>query len=250
MIMCSNEYRFMSKSTIKCRTSNLNPYSKTHQMLTLLAASILLFSLALAAGFDADRLLKSITQRFGASSVQKFRDWQKLVADTQKMADPDRQIQKVNEFWNRRMQFMEDTEAWGQSDYWATPMESLGNGKGDCEDFAIAKYFTLLSAGMDVSQLRLIYVKARIGGAASNIIQAHMVLAYYSDPEAEPEILDNLLGEIRPASRRQDLTPVFSFNGQGIWGGVSADGTASSTSTKRLSRWEDLLARARAEGFE
>lgn len=216
----------------------------------LFAASIMLFSLVRAVGFDADKLLKSITQRFGASSAQKFRDWQKLVADTEKMADPEQQIQKVNEFWNRRMQFMEDKDAWEQSDYWATPMESLGNGKGDCEDYAIAKYFTLLSAGMDVSQLRLIYVKARMGGAASNITQAHMVLAYYSDPDAEPQILDNLLGDIRPASRRQDLSPVFSFNGQGIWAGVSASGSASSTSTKRLSRWEELLARARAEGFE
>lgn len=216
----------------------------------LLAASILFFSLARAVGFDADKLLKTVTQRFGVPSAQKFRDWQKLVADTQKIADPAQQTQKVNEFWNRRMQFMEDKEAWGQSDYWATPMESLGHGKGDCEDFAIAKYFTLLSAGMDVSQLRLIYVKARMGGAASNIAQAHMVLAFYSDPDAEPQILDNLLGDIRPASRRQDLSPVFSFNSQGIWAGVSASGSASSTSTKRLSRWEELLARARTEGFE
>jgi len=219
-------------------------------MLILLAAVMFFFSLARAVGFDAEKLLNSITQRFGAPSAQKFRDWQKLVADTQKIADPDQQIQKVNEFWNRRMQFMEDKDAWKQGDYWATPMESLGHEKGDCEDFAIAKYFTLLSSGMNVSKLRLIYVKAKMGGAASNITQAHMVLAFYSDPEAEPQILDNLLGEIRPASRRQDLIPVFSFNGQGIWAGVSASGSASSTSTKRLSRWEELLAHARAEGFE
>lgn len=219
-------------------------------MLIPLVAAMLLFSLARAVGFDAEKLLKTITQRFGATSTQKFRDWQKVVADTQKIADPEQQIQKVNEFWNRHMQFIEDKEAWGQDDYWATPMESLGHEKGDCEDFAIAKYFTLLSAGMNVSQLRLIYVKARMGGAASDITQAHMVLAFYSDPEAEPQILDNLLGEIRPASRRQDLTPVFSFNGQGIWAGVSASGSGRPTGTKRLSRWEDLLARARAEGFE
>jgi len=219
-------------------------------MLILLVAAMSLFSLARAVGFDANKLLKSITQRYGAPSEQKFRDWQKLTADMEKIADPDQQVKKVNEFWNRRLQFMEDKDAWGQSDYWATPMESLGHGKGDCEDFAIAKYFTLLAAGMDVSQLRLIYVKAKMGGAASNITQAHMVLAFYSDPEAEPEILDNLLGDIRPASRRQDLTPVFSFNSQGIWGGASAGDSSGSTSTKRLSRWEELLARARTEGFE
>jgi predicted transglutaminase-like cysteine proteinase len=211
---------------------------------------MLFFSLASAVGFNADKLLKTITQRFGATSEQKFRDWQKLVADTAKIEDQDQQIKKVNEFWNRRIRFMEDKDAWGQDDYWATPMESLGHGKGDCEDFSIAKYFTLLSAGMDMSQLRLIYVKAKMGGPSSNITQAHMVLAFYSDPEAEPQILDNLLNDIHPASRRQDLTPVFSFNSQGIWGGVSARSTTGSTDTKRLSRWEDLLTRARAEGFE
>lgn len=215
----------------------------------LFAASMSLFSLACAVDFDADSFLKIFTQRFGAPAAQKFRDWQRLVMETEKLADQDQQIQKVNEFWNRRLEFTEDKDAWGQSDYWATPLESLGHGKGDCEDFAIAKYFTLLTAGMDVSQLRLIYVKARVGGAASNITQAHMVLAYYSAPDAEPQILDNLLSDIRPASRRQDLSPVFSFNGQGIWAGVSASGSAKSTSTKRLSRWEELLVRARAEGF-
>ena len=215
----------------------------------LLISAILLFSLVHAVGFDADKLLKTVTQRFGTSVTQKFREWQKLVAETSKMDDPDEQIKAVNDFWNRRIQFMEDKDAWGQDDYWATPMESLGQGKGDCEDFAIAKYFTLLASGMDVAQLRLIYVKAKLGGADSNITQAHMVLAYYSEPDAEPQILDNLLGEIRPASRRPDLTPVFSFNGQGVWAGASSS-SGSSTGTKRLSRWEDLLARARAEGFE
>jgi len=239
------------KATIKCCTSNLESRSRTYKILTLLTAAILLFSLVQAAGFNADKLLKTITQRFGAQSAQKFRDWQKLVAETQEISSQDRKLQKVNEFWNRRMQFMEDMEAWGQSDYWATPMESLGHGKGDCEDFAIAKYFTLLSAGVEMSQLRLIYVKAQMGGPASNITQAHMVLAFYSDPDAEPQILDNLLGEIRPSSRRKDLTPVFSFNGQGIWAGITASGgSAGSTSTSRLSRWEDLLTRAKAEGFE
>lgn len=240
----------MSKPAIKSRTATLKPDSMNFRITILLAAPILFLSLAHAAGYSPDKLLQSITQRFGTPSAQKFHDWRDIVTGTKSMADPDEQIKKVNDFWNRQMQFTEDMDAWKQSDYWATPMESLGHGKGDCEDFAIAKYFTLLSAGMDMSQLRLIYVKARMGGSASNITQAHMVLAYYSDPDAEPQILDNLLGEIRPASRRQDLTPVFSFNSQGIWAGVSASGSAKSTSTKRLSRWEELLSRARAEGFE
>lgn len=74
-----------------------------------------------------------------------------------------------------------------------------------------------------------------------------MVLAYHAQPHAEPVILDNLISELRPASRRPDLTPVFSFNGDGLWQGVGD--TTAGDPLARLSRWRELLAKARAEGF-
>jgi predicted transglutaminase-like cysteine proteinase len=159
-------------------------------------------------------------------------------------------LRRVNEFFNRRIRFADDREVWGQGDYWATPMETLAKGQGDCEDFTIGKYFTLLAAGIPDEQLRLVYVKARIGGSGSSIQQAHMVLAYYSAPDAEPLVLDNLITEIRPASRRPDLTPVFSFNSQGIWAGAMGGTAPSAGGIGRLSRWQDLLQRARREGFD
>jgi len=76
------------------------------------------------------------------------------------------------------------------------------------------------------------------------------VLAYYAQPDAEPLVLDNLISEIRPASRRPDLSPVFSFNGQGIFMGTTSRELAPAVGSGRLSRWEDLLKRARAEGIE
>jgi hypothetical protein len=75
-----------------------------------------------------------------------------------------------------------------------------------------------------------------------------MVLAYYASPGAEPLILDNLIGELRPASRRPDLAPVFSFNSDGLW-----QGTGSQTAgdpLARMSRWREVLTKARAEGFQ
>ena len=99
-------------------------------------------------------------------------------------------------------------------------------------------------------QLRLIYVKARIGGANSKIQQAHMVLAYYPAGNAEPLVLDNLVSDIRPASKRPDLLPIFSFNGQGVFTGAAATAKLGTGGTKRLSRWQDLLERARLEGFD
>jgi predicted transglutaminase-like cysteine proteinase len=104
--------------------------------------------------------------------------------------------------------------------------------------------------GVPIEKLRLIYVQARTGISVVTPTQAHMVLAFYPAPDAEPLILDNLIGEIRPASRRTDLLPVFSFNVQGIFAGASGSMLAPAVGAGRLSRWEDLLKRARAEGFE
>lgn len=201
-------------------------------------------------GADFDKLLATLTQRWGAGLTPKFNTWRALVASGSAVPDADR-IKKANDFFNRQTQFGEDSIIWGQLDYWATPMETLGKGAGDCEDFAIAKYFTLKEMGVAPEKLRLIYVRAKTGASDTSQGQAHMVLAYYAHPDAEPLVLDNLVAEIRPASRRPDLVPVFSFNSEGVFTGVTGkDSAAPSASVARLSRWEDLLKRARSEGFE
>ena len=171
---------------------------------------------------------------------------QQLLAGSNGLDDAAR-LQAVNTFYNRRVLFRDDTEVWNQVDYWASPLETLQRGQGDCEDFAIAKYFTLVSLGMPVNRLRLVYVRAQVGGP-QGVVQAHMVLAYHPTPEAEPLILDNLIGEIRPASRRPDLAPVFSFNGDGLWQGVGSQPAGNPVA--RLSRWREVLAKAQAEGFQ
>lgn len=214
------------------------------------AALIVLLLLAGAlkvAAVDFDRMQRVISQRFGTVAVASLQDWQRLLQESTDQPAPAK-LQQVNDFFNRRIRFGEDQEIWGQSDYWATPMETLGRGAGDCEDFTIAKYFTLLLLGISEEKLRLIYVQARLGGANSSITQAHMVLAFYPTPEAEPLILDNLINDLQPASRRPDLQPVFSFNRQGLWQGASGARGAGGPSS--LSRWEQLLKRARAEGFD
>ncbi|WIM06809.1 MAG: transglutaminase-like cysteine peptidase [Candidatus Nitricoxidivorans perseverans] len=202
-----------------------------------------------ACALDFDRLLAGIGQRFGPAAVASFRDWRRLLDEAPALSVPDK-LRRVNEFFNRRILFLDDIKVWGQSDYWATPLETIGKGQGDCEDFTIAKYYTLLNAGMPNENLRLVYVKARIGGPSSTVQQAHMVLAWYATPDAEPLVLDNLITDIRPASRRPDLQPVFSFNSQGIWQGAGGGAPSAAAGPGRLSRWQDLLQRARAEGFD
>lgn len=217
--------------------------------LVRILAPIFLLAASFAMAVDFDRLLNAMNQRFGQAGTQSLRDWHKLQDDAGQLGVPEK-LKRVNEFFNRRVRFGEDQQIWGQSDYWATPLETLGKGAGDCEDFTIAKYFTLRNLGLPNEQLRLIYVKARIGGMNSSLTQAHMVLAYYPAPDADPLVLDNLITEIRPAGRRPDLVPVFSFNSQGIWQGAAEGSVQGPGGAGRLSRWRDLLQRAHAEGFE
>ncbi len=198
------------------------------------------------AAFDAGRLQARL-QAAGAPAGT-LRDWSKLLDDNRQSSN-DVKLTKVNEFFNRRISFADDQGVWGRSDFWATPFETMSKGKGDCEDFVIAKYFSLLDMNVPDTQLRLIYVRARLGGPSSSLQQAHMVLAYYATPDADPLILDNLITDIRPAARRTDLAPVFSFNRQGVFAGAAATAPAAG-GTERLSAWQDLLLRARREGFD
>jgi len=199
---------------------------------------------------NIDKIQQLAQSRYGAKATQMVQAWNEMMQAAQSMNEQDK-VKRVNEFFNRKIQFGEDQATWGENDYWATPLEFMGRGVGDCEDFAITKYFALRSLNVPNDRLRITYVKARIGGPRSDVTQAHMVLGYYEDPAGEPLILDNLITELRPASRRSDLMPVFSFNSEGLWtGSGAAEKKDASGSTAKLSRWRDLIARMQSDGFE
>lgn len=196
--------------------------------------------------FPVDHIVQMSQQRYGSGVVPLIRDWFNVL-NIFKGGSEQQKLKDINEYMNRKLRFVDDQTNWGQNDYWATPIEALMKGAGDCEDFAIAKYVSLKMLGVPVTKLRITYVKARIGGVNSPVTQAHMVLAYYSTPDAEPVVLDNLIGEIRPASRRPDLIPIFSFNSEGVF---NAAGEAQPGSGSRLSRWNDLVEKMKSEGLE
>lgn len=210
---------------------------------------MLLAAIALIPGIALDMNRLQLTFHALGGNQSTFNEWSALM-QTPADAPIETRLHKVNHFFNRKLAYFDDQEIWGMQDYWATPMESLSKGKADCEDYVIAKYFALRNLNIPDSQLRLIYVKARIGGANSKIEQAHMVLAYYPSGNAEPLVLDNLVSDILPASKRPDLFPIFSFNSQGVFTGTAATAAIGTGGTSRLSRWQDLLERARREGFD
>ncbi|MCM2329107.1 MAG: transglutaminase-like cysteine peptidase [Lysobacter sp.] len=147
-------------------------------------------------------LMARYEQRFGAGVRGRIDGWKAFITST---AGQPALLDPVNAFFNR-VPSTTDASIWNVEEYWATPAEMLSINGADCEDYAIAKYYALKELGIPVNRLRMVYAKQ------AQTTEAHMVLAYYPEPRADPLILDILDGTIRPASRRPDLTPVYSFN--------------------------------------
>jgi predicted transglutaminase-like cysteine proteinase len=184
----------------------------------------------------SSELLARVESTYGVTARVRVQEWSDLLARSD-FADEMAKVREVNRFFNR-MRFVDDIKHWGENDYWATPVEFLGSNGGDCEDFSIAKYFTLRHLGVPEDRLRMVYVKAL------KLNQAHMVVAYFPTPESEPLILDNLNPEVLRAGLRRDLQPVYSFNGDGLWLAKERGlGRTPSGKADRLSLWTQLQAR-------
>ncbi len=193
------------------------------------------------ASWDFALILRKAETRYGAlgAAKQRIMQWDALITSSTGLPERE-QLRRVNDFFNRQLRFIDDRQIWQQNDYWATPIEALVKGAGDCEDYSIAKYFTLRRLGLPSDKLRITYVKAL------QLNQAHMVLGYYPSPTAEPWVLDNLVNDIQPASQRRDLLPVYAFNAEGVYFPGSSSKKGDS---KKISHWQDLLRKMRMEGF-
>lgn len=192
-------------------------------------------------------MIEQAQSLFGDPGKQALVQWAQFVMAQEEAYKPDKErqiLEKVNHYFNTRLAFVSDDIHWHTEDYWATPLESLVTQAGDCEDYVIGKYFSLIQAGVAQEKLRITYVKAL------KLNQAHMVLAYYSDPRRDPLILDNINPRILPASKRRDLAPVYSFNGMGMWIERQQGRSIKVGSASRLSMWMDVLLRMEQQGLQ
>ncbi len=204
---------------------------------TLIALLCLVVSVPIIAELNiTEALLEKIEANYSVNARQRVESWQALIDSSQDLSDAEK-LEKVNQFFNSNVMFVSDIAVWDKEDYWATPLEFLSKGAGDCEDYSIAKYFTLKELGVDEQKLRITYVKA------VKLNQAHMVLTYFENKRAIPLVLDNLDIEIKPANQRKDLIPVYSFNGEGLWLAKARGDGKRVGNASRLSLWEELAAR-------
>ena len=181
---------------------------------------------------DEGKIASTLEKHYGERAGMRARAWFKVLSEASTL-DEKEKLLKVNNFFNL-FRFIDDSKLWGESNYWATPMEFIGVNGGDCEDFSIAKYFTLLQLGVQEDKMRITMVKA------TTVNQYHMVLAYYETPASIPLVLDNLDHEIKPAPKRKDLLPVYSFNGKQLWLNKEQGRGVLAGSSTRLEKWNDL----------
>ena len=228
----------ISKATVT-KLARLCPTCLSRRIVHIVLAGIMLgMPVFMSAGELApnDQEISAISKKYGQAAANRIQKWREILLSDIR-ADESRKLELVNRFFNT-LPFVSDLEHWGKMDYWATPLEFLETNGGDCEDFAIAKYLTLREIGVPADRLRITYVKAL------TLNQAHMVLTYYPTPDAEPLVLDNLQSDIMPASQRQDLIPVYSFNGDNLWLAKELTGRSQLVGeSERIGLWRDLLKR-------
>jgi predicted transglutaminase-like cysteine proteinase len=215
--------------------------------LSLLSSVLLLISTALlyaksSSQLDEAKIITALNNYYGERAAKRGRAWFDMMLASYHLTAPEK-IKNVNDFFNQ-LNFIDDIKLWGDKNYWATPIEFIGVNGGDCEDFAIAKYFTLLELGIADQKMRIMMVKAL------TLNQYHMVVSYYEAPSSVPLILDNIDFRIKPASQRNDLVPIYSFNGKQLWLNKEKGQGELAGSSARLKQWTNLNYRLRVPNMK
>jgi predicted transglutaminase-like cysteine proteinase len=138
-----------------------------------------------------------------------LRSWRDLQQHARSQSRLDK-LHSVNQFFNR-WPYKSDDEAFGRREYWASPTDFMAQ-SGDCEDYAIAKYFALRQLGFDKDELRIVVLYDRIRNVG------HAVLAVYDGDDIL--ILDSLSNLITTHTRYRHYIPQYSMNETTRWAHV------------------------------
>ena len=118
------------------------------------------------------------------------------------------QCDEANRAVNAAIRYVTDYAQHGEADRWSAPLATFATAKGDCEDYAIAKYVALRQAGFSPDELRLVLVRDRA------VREDHAVLA--ARLEGRWQILDNRHSELIEDSDAASFTPLFAINHRGV----------------------------------
>ncbi len=170
--------------------------------LFILLVSTLIYSKTLEFTKEDIEIIKNNPNK--SAILKRIQNYNKLNKKITNYSDY-RKLSHINTFFNKILP-QHDNQKYGISDYWSTRKEFLIDGRGDCEDYVIAKYFSLIESGFEKENLFLAVVKVK------GEISDHMVLLYFKNKESIPYVLDNLSFKVLPLNRRPKLEVKFIFN--------------------------------------
>jgi predicted transglutaminase-like cysteine proteinase len=142
--------------------------------------------------------------RFHPCSVAQ---WREMLDDIE--SKPLRQKLEYINNWSNEHPYIEDSINWGMEDFWETPYQFMAI-SGDCEDYAISKYYSLRASGVSPDKLRIIIVQdLNLGGII------HAILGVYDGGDLY--ILDNQIKQVTPALKIFHYRPVYGINEDAWW---------------------------------
>jgi len=187
-------------------------YKSTYQRISIKTLLFIFFYISLFAQsypFFTQKELNNIEKHNGKISKNRVMDYQKnmYLIKTYPKA---KQLIRVNFYLNQLLPQYDDVIQ-KKEDYWATPKEFLITGYGDCEDYAIIKYYSLIKLGFDEKKLFITTVREKYSGGY------HMVLSYFKNKNQSPLILDNLSFKVLNLKTRKDLKADLFINSTGVY---------------------------------
>jgi predicted transglutaminase-like cysteine proteinase len=118
------------------------------------------------------------------------------------------QLDEANRAVNAAIRYVPDFNQYGEADRWSAPLETFATGKGDCEDYAIAKYVALQESGFPSDDLRLVLVRDRAVRLDHAVLAAHLGDRWL--------ILDNRRAELIEDTGASNFTPLFAIDHAGV----------------------------------
>jgi predicted transglutaminase-like cysteine proteinase len=217
-----------------------------------LFATLIAFALLAPAAAQQPQVPTNVTSTSVPAPARAEQQWSKLAGYINGLPESHR-AGHVNLVMNG-FRYAADVDTSGEEDHWDTPLEFVARGVGDCEDFAIAKYFMLLEAGIAPELVRLAFVfytgdAKALGAAAGSTKRTHVVVLHYAHiGDRDPMVLDEV-PHIVPLSERADLHLVFDFGADGNYTAAVSESVVSSRAINRMmTKWAGVLDRMRGDG--
>ena len=117
-------------------------------------------------------------------------------------------LEYVNGAFNAAIQYTADYAQHGIADRWSAPLEALASGRGDCEDYAIAKYVALREAGVSANHLRIVLLRDTASREDHAVLTARDGGRWY--------VLDNRGARFAVDQDLPHYMPLFGLNHDGV----------------------------------